>query len=365
MNTEEEFLKKDFEKIDPTDKEGFEKFKQDVEDMGGHEDLAALAQEKINALNTQAETIVVQPAERIETIQNLGGSSEELIEKVVPVQDEVEKVQVETVEKIDQVEKVDLISQQNNDLASVLVELNDLRDRKVKGLENGTELDALIDQKQFEFNGIIDNLKELTNKKGSLQENSENTETPLLKLQKWNQEIKDRITFLNNANQSLAVNNPGPIMVKSMEAHEREIRQLEAQSEKLQQVIQESREESSEIKGGDEKSKFLEQISNLKTELAPYLDSQIHIDSSYDMYDIKEYVTDTNYVGGGYTKHLEIPEDQQKQLVDIFKKYYQNNPKHLSESELKYIPINYGSGAYEKNTFTIGNLLNEVEKDFS
>ncbi len=114
MENEKDLLKKDLENINSTDKEGLEKFKEDAE-MLGHEDIAALAQEKIAALNTQAEAIVVQPAERIETIQNLGGSSEELIEKVAPVQDEIEKVQVETQEKIEEVQEETPLSKEQSE----------------------------------------------------------------------------------------------------------------------------------------------------------------------------------------------------------------------------------------------------------
>jgi hypothetical protein len=114
-----------------------------------------------------------------------------------------------------------------------------------------------------------------------------------------------------------------------------------------------------------EKQNFLESVENLKTELAPYLDMRIKFDTGFGVYDFTEHIQDENYVGGAYSKQVEFPQEQQKKLIEVFKKYYLKNPKKIGDSELKYIPISYGSGSTSKNTFTVRELLNEVEKDFA
>ncbi len=146
MDNEKDLLKKELETIGE-DRVGLEKFKEDTE-LLGHEDLVALADEKLAALNTQVESMSSQTAANIENAEARGGNSEEL----------------NTV-----IDKDTLLSQQKSDLNSVINELRDLSDRKIKGVESNTELDEKTREKESEKSGIIDNIRELNSKKDQVE----------------------------------------------------------------------------------------------------------------------------------------------------------------------------------------------------
>lgn len=102
MENEKDILARDLETTNDT--AGLEKLKEDAE-LLGHEDIAAQAQEKINALGTQAEGIRAQATAKIESAEERGGNSADLAAEVAPIQEQVKAVQTETVEKIYEIEK--------------------------------------------------------------------------------------------------------------------------------------------------------------------------------------------------------------------------------------------------------------------
>ncbi|MEJ0002254.1 MAG: hypothetical protein WDN09_03750 [bacterium] len=101
MENEKDLLKKDLSTLEK--KEDIEKFIEDTEIMGGHEDIVASAKEKISQLEVKASGIETTPA-RAAQVENLGGNTEIVAEKTKEVDAEIANVKADAEKQIAEIE---------------------------------------------------------------------------------------------------------------------------------------------------------------------------------------------------------------------------------------------------------------------
>jgi hypothetical protein len=97
MENEKDLLNKDLAGLEK--KEDIEQFIEDAELLGGHEEIVALAQEKIAALEAQSEAIPIGESEKSQ-VEYLGGNTVELEGKLEPLNNEIETVKLDATEQI-------------------------------------------------------------------------------------------------------------------------------------------------------------------------------------------------------------------------------------------------------------------------
>ncbi len=101
QNNEKELLTKELSGLEKP--EDIQKFVEDAELMG-HEDIVKLGNEKLAQLSEKVNEVTENTPSQIASVENLGGSSEELSEKTKEVDEKIESVNKETKEKIEGVE---------------------------------------------------------------------------------------------------------------------------------------------------------------------------------------------------------------------------------------------------------------------
>jgi|GEM_PF-4897660 len=98
MDSEKNLLKKELATLEK--KEDIEKFFEDVEVMGGHDDVVELAKEKIAALGATADVLETTSESQEKQIEELGGSDEQVEALTVKSNDKIETVKVTAEKKI-------------------------------------------------------------------------------------------------------------------------------------------------------------------------------------------------------------------------------------------------------------------------
>lgn len=103
MDSEKDLLKKELPTLNTP--ESVESFIKDVEDIGGNEDIVALAKEKLASLQSKVQQIEENPKSQTEGIENLGGNPADLAEKTKEVDSKIEEVKAEASKQIEEVQK--------------------------------------------------------------------------------------------------------------------------------------------------------------------------------------------------------------------------------------------------------------------
>ena len=101
MDREKELLKQDLSKLETA--EEVEKLREDAE-LLGHEDIVKLANEKLGEIENKAKTIETTSEAQVSQVADYGGSTEEITKRTGEVDQKIENVKTETVEKIKEVQ---------------------------------------------------------------------------------------------------------------------------------------------------------------------------------------------------------------------------------------------------------------------
>ncbi len=143
MENENDLLKKDLAGLEK--KEDIEKFIDDAELLGGNEEVIALAKEKIDALERQAESATVLHDNEKSQVEYLGGSGTELEEKIASTNEAIGTIKTEAT---DQIKKLENLSEEKSSLEKVA---------EMKSLDEAASLEeaqAYVKKLQQEYQAI-------------------------------------------------------------------------------------------------------------------------------------------------------------------------------------------------------------------
>ena len=97
MDREKELIKQDLSELETV--EEVEKLREDAE-LLGHEDIVELANQKLNEIETKAKAIETTSESQVSQVNEFGGSNEEIDKRTGEVDQNIETVKSEALEKI-------------------------------------------------------------------------------------------------------------------------------------------------------------------------------------------------------------------------------------------------------------------------